>query len=176
MILGMSLATFTQLHVIISLIGIVSGLLAAAGMLSARRMPGTTALFLFMTVATSVTGFMFDTPVEAPRVIGSLDPPKVIGLISLIVLGLALLALYGYKLASGWRGTYVVCAAIALYLNCFVLVVQSFQKISFVHALAPTQKEPPFAVAQGVLLIVFIGLGVAAFRKFRPMMQAPTPA
>jgi ABC-type polysaccharide/polyol phosphate export permease len=63
-----------------------------------------------------------------------------------------------------------------LYLNCFVLVVQSFQKISFVHALAPTQKEPPFAVAQGVLLIVFIGLGIAAFRKFRPMTQAPTPA
>jgi hypothetical protein len=139
-------------------------------------MPATTALFLFMTVATSVTGFMFDTPAEAPRVIGSLDPPKVIGLISLLVLALALLALYVYKLAGAWRGAYVVCAAVALYLNCFVLVVQSFQKISFVHALAPTQKEPPFAVAQGVLLIVFIGLGVAAFRKFRPMTQAPAAA
>jgi hypothetical protein len=176
MILGMSLATFTQFHVIISLIAIGSGLLAAVGMLSARRMPGTTALFLVMTVATSVTGFMFDTPPEAPRVIGSLDPAKVIGLISLIVLALAIVALYGYKLAGAWRGTYVVCAAIALYLNCFVLVVQSFQKISFVHALAPTQKEPPFAIAQGVLLILFIGLGIAAFKKFRPMMQAPTPA
>ena len=98
------------------------------------------------------------------------------GLISLIALALALLALYGYKLAGAWRGTYVVCAAIALYLNCFVLVVQSFQKISFVHALAPTQKEPPFAVAQGVLLIVFIGLGVAAFKKFRPIARAPAAA
>jgi hypothetical protein len=176
MILGMSLATFTQLHVIISLIAVVSGLLAAVGMLSARRMPGTTALFLIMTVLTSVTGFMFDTPAEAPRVIGSLDPAKVIGLISLVVLALALLALYAYKLAGAWRGAYVICAAVALYLNCFVLVVQSFQKISFVHSLAPTQKEPPFAVAQGVLLIVFIGLGVAAFRKFRPMRQAPTAA
>jgi hypothetical protein len=176
MILGMSLATFTQLHVIISLIAIVSGLLAAVGMLGARRMPATTTLFLVMTVATSVTGFMFDTPAEAPRVIGSLDPAKVIGLISLIVLALAVLALYGYKLAGAWRGTYVACAIIALYFNCFVLVVQSFQKISFLHALAPTQKEPPFAVAQGVLLIVFIGLGVAAFKKFRPMRQAPAPA
>ena len=176
MILGMSLATFTQLHVIISLIAIVSGLLTAVGMLSARRMPGTTALFLITTVLTSVTGFMFDTPAEAPRVIGSLDPPKVIGLISLVVLALALAALYVYRLAGAWRGTYVICAAVALYLNCFVLVVQSFQKISFVHALAPTQKEPPFAVAQGVLLIVFVGLGIAAFRKFRPMTQAATPA
>jgi len=175
MILGMSLAAFTQLHVIISLIAIVSGLLAAVGMLSTRRMPGTTALFLVLTAATSVTGFMFDTPAEAPRVVGSFDPPKLIGLISLIVLALASLALYGYELAKGWRGTYVVCAAIALYLNCFVLVVQSFQKISFVHALAPTQKEPPFAVAQGVVLIVFVGLGVAAFKKFRPMAQAPAP-
>ena len=176
MILGMSLAAFTQLHVIISLIAIVSGLLAAVGMLSARRMPGTTALFLIMTVLTSVTGFMFATPAEAPRVIGSLDPAKVIGLLSLILLGLALAALYSYRLAGAWRGTYVVCAIIALYLNCFVLVVQSFQKISFLHALAPTQKEPPFAVAQGVLLVLFIGLGVAAFRKFRPATQAPAAA
>jgi len=176
MILGMSLAAFTQLHVIISLIAIVSGIIAAVGMLSARRMPATTALFLLTTVATSVTGFMFDTPAEAPRVIGSLDPAKLIGLISLILLAIALLALYSYKLAGAWRGTYVVCAAIALYLNCFVLVVQSFQKVPFVHALAPTQKEPPFAVVQGVLLILFIGLGVAAFRKFRPMNQAPPAA
>jgi hypothetical protein len=129
-----------------------------------------------MTVATSVTGFMFDTPAEAPRLIGSLDPAKVIGLLSLILLALALAALYSYRLAGAWRGTYVVCAIIALYLNCFVLVVQSFQKISFVHALAPTQKEPPFAVAQGVLLILFIGLGVAAFKKFRPATQAPAAA
>ncbi|HEX3951192.1 MAG TPA: hypothetical protein VHW95_15150 [Steroidobacteraceae bacterium] len=173
MILGMSLAAFTQLHVIISLIAIVSGIVAVLAMLGARLMPATTTLFLITTVATSVTGFMFDTPADAPRVIGSLDPAKVIGLISLIALALALLALYIYKLAGAWRGTYVVCALGALYLNCFVLVVQSFQKVSFFHALAPTQKEPPFAVAQAVLLILFIGVGIAAFKKFRPIARAP---
>jgi hypothetical protein len=176
MILGMSVATFTQLHVIISLIAIVSGIVVAIGMLGARRMPGVTALFLITTVATSVTGFMFDTPVNAPRVIGSLDPPKIIGLISLIILALAILALYSNKLAGSWRGVYVISATVALYFNCFVLVVQSFQKISFFHALAPTQKEPPFAVAQLVLLIVFIGLGIAAFKKFRPIARAPALA
>ena len=172
MILGMSLAAFTQFHVIISLIAIVSGVIVAVGMLSAKRMPGLTALFLITTVATSVTGFMFDTPVDAPRVIGSLDPAKIIGLISLIVLALAIAALYGYKLAGAWRGIYVISALVALYFNCFVLVVQSFQKIPFFHALAPTQKEPPFAVAQAVVLIAVVGLGIAAFRKFRPMIRA----
>jgi hypothetical protein len=176
MILGMSLATFTQFHVIISLIAIISGIVVALGMLGARLMPGMTSLFLITTVATSVTGFMFETPADAPRVIGSLDPAKIIGLISLIVLALGILALYVYKLAGAWRGTYVVSAMIALYFNCFVLVVQSFQKIAFFHALAPTQKEPPFAVAQGVLLILFIGLGIAAFKKFRPLLKAPALA
>jgi hypothetical protein len=172
MILGMSVATFTQFHVIISLIAIVSGIIVALGMLGARRMPRMTALFLITTVATSVTGFMFDTPAEAPRVIGSLDPPQVVGIISLIFLALAILALYSYKLAGSWRAVYVISAMIALYFNCFVLVVQSFQKISFFHALAPTQKEPPFAVAQLVLLIALVGLGIAAFKKFRPIAPA----
>ena len=176
MILGMSVAAFTQLHVIISVIAIVSGILAALGMLSARLMPGMTTLFLILTVATSVTGFMFPTPVDAPHVIGSLDPPKVIGVISLIFLALAILALYSYKLAGSWRGIYVISAIIALYFNCFVLVVQSFQKIAFFHALAPTQKEPPFAVAQAILLVLFVGLGIAAFRKFRPLSRVPAAA
>jgi hypothetical protein len=176
MILGMSVAAFTQLHVIISVIAIVSGILAALGMLSARLMPGMTTLFLILTVATSVTGFMFPTPVDAPRVIGSLDPPKVIGVISLIFLALAILALYSYKLAGSWRGIYVISAIIALYFNGFVLVVQSFQKIAFFHALAPTQKEPPFAVAQAILLVLFVGLGIAAFRKFRPLSRVPAAA
>jgi hypothetical protein len=176
MILGMSVAAFTQLHVIISLIAIVSGILVAFGMLNARLMPGMTTLFLILTVATSVTGFMFATPVDAPRVIGSLDPANVVGVISLIFLALAILALYGYKLAGAWRGVYVISAIIALYFNCFVLVVQSFQKISFFHALAPTQKEPPFAVAQAILLILFVGLGIAAFRKFRPSSRVPAAA
>ena len=176
MILGMSVAAFTQFHVIISLVAIISGVIVALGMLGARRMPGMTALFLITTVATSVTGFMFDTPVDAPRVIGSLDPPNVVGVISLIFLILAILALYSYKLAGAWRGVYVISAIVALYFNCFVLVVQSFQKIAFFHALAPTQKEPPFAVAQVILLLLFVGVGIAAFRKFRHILQVPAAA
>ena len=173
MILGMSVAAFTQLHVIISLIAIISGIIAAVGLLRSRLMPAMTTLFLLTTVATSVTGFMFPTPVDAPRVIGSLDPAKIIGAISLILLIIAILALYSYKLAGSWRGIYVISAIVALYFNCFVLVVQSFQKIAFFHALAPTQKEPPFAVAQAILLILFVGLVIAAFRKFRPLSRVP---
>jgi hypothetical protein len=176
MILGMSTAAFTQLHVIISLIAIASGVVVVLGMLGAHRLPGITALFLVTTVATSVTGFMFPTPVDAPRVIGSLDPPKLIGGISLLLLALAILALYVNKLAGSWRATYVISAIIALYLNCFVLVVQTFQKVPFFHALAPTQKEPPFAAAQALLLVLFIGLGIAAFKKFRPVDSAPALA
>jgi hypothetical protein len=176
MILGMSVAAFTQFHVIISLIAIISGIIVVLGMLGARRMPGTTAIFLITTVATSVTGFMFPTPVDAPRVIGSLDPAKIIGVISLIFLAFAILALYSYKLAGSWRGTYVISSIVAVYFNCFVLVVQSFQKIPFFHALAPTQKEPPFAVAQAILLVLFVGVGIAAFKKFRPLTQVPAAA
>jgi hypothetical protein len=167
MILGMSLATFTQFHVVISLIAIISGLVILFGMLGAKRMPGMTALFLLTTVATSVTGFLFPT---------AFDAADVIGIISLVFLALAIIGLYAYNLAGAWRGTYVVSAVVALYFNCFVLVVQSFMKVPFLHELAPTQKEPPFAVAQGVLLILFVGLGIAAFRKFRPMMRAPAMA
>jgi hypothetical protein len=167
MIFGMSLAAFTQFHVILSLIAIISGIVVILGMLGANRMPAMTALFLITTVATSVTGFMFPTPFDAA---------DVIGIISLVILALAIVALYTYKLAGAWRGVYVVSAMVALYFNCFVLVVQSFMKIAFFHALAPTQKEPPFAVAQGVVLILFIGLGIAAFKKFRPMTRAPAIA
>ena len=167
MILGMSLATFTQFHVIISLIAIISGIVVVLGMLGAKRMPGMTALFLITTVATSVTGFMFPSPFDAA---------DVVGIISLVLLALAILSLYTYKLAGAWRGAYVVSAVASLYLNCFVLVVQTFMKVPFFHALAPTQKEPPFAVAQGAVLILFIGLGIAAFKKFRPLLRAPALA
>ena len=163
MILGMSLAAFTQLHVIISLIGIASGVIVLVGMLNAKRLPGMTAVFLITTVATSVTGFMFGVP---------FDPAAAVGCISLVVLVLAILALYRFQLTGAWRGVYVVSAIIALYLNCFVLVVQTFQKVAFFHALAPTQKEPPFGAAQAVLLVAFIGLGVAAFKRFRPVLAA----
>src|SRR5271167_2221172 len=165
MMLGMSLATFTQFHVIISLIGILSGIVVVLGMLNAKRLPGITALFLITTVATSVTGFMFAAP---------FDPAAAVGCLSLLVLALAIFALYGRKLAGSWRGIYVVSAIIALYFNCFVLVVQTFQKVAFFHALAPTQKEPPFGAAQAVLLVVFIGLGIAAFKKFKPVRVPAT--
>jgi hypothetical protein len=160
MMLGMSLATFTQFHVIISLMGIGSGILVLIGMLQANPMPKITAVFLATTVATSVTGFMFPFT--------SFGPPEIVGLISLIVLIVAILALYSFKLAGSWRRVYVATALFALYLNVFVGVVQTFQKVPFFNALAPTQKEPPFAIAQGIVLLAFIALGIAAARKFHP--------
>jgi hypothetical protein len=164
MVLGMSLAAFTQFHVILSLIGIVAGIAVAFAMLAASRVPKTAALFLFMTAATDLTGFLFPMP---------FDPADVIGIIDLVFVALAALALYGSKLAGSWRWIYVASALFSLYLNCFVLVVQTFQKVPFFHALAPTGKEPPFAAAQGVVLVLFIGLGIAALRKFRPAPAAP---
>ncbi len=160
MMLGMSLATFTQFHVIISLIGIGSGILVLIGMLQANLMPKITAVFLATTVATSVTGFMFPFT--------SFGPPEIVGLISLIVLIVAIPALYSFKLVGSWRWVYVATALFALYLNVFVGVVQTFQKVPFFNALAPTQKEPPFAIAQGIVLLAFIALGIAAARKFHP--------
>jgi hypothetical protein len=164
MILGMSLAAFTLLHVIISLIGIVSGIPVVYGLLSSKPLPGWTALFLATTILTSVTGFFF--PVD------SIKPSHIFGVISLVVLALALLALYSYKLAGAWRKVYVVTALLALYLNSFVLIVQSFLKAPFLHALAPTGTELPFASAQGVLLVLFVWLGVLAVKKFHvtPLM------
>jgi len=166
MILGMSTAAFTQFHVLLSLIGIVSGIAVALAMLAANRLPALTAIFLLTTVATSVTGFMFPFT--------SFGPPEIVGTISLVVLVVAILALYGYKLVGAWRWIYVATAVIALYLNVFVGVVQTFQKMALFHALAPTQTEPPFAIAQGIVLIAFIALGVAAAKRFRP--PAPGPA
>jgi hypothetical protein len=165
MILGMSTAAFTQFHVLLSLVGIVSGIVVALAMLGANRLPLLTAVFLATTVATSVTGFMFH--------FASFGPPEIVGVISLVVLGIAILALYGYKLAGAWRWIYVAAAVFALYLNVFVGVVQTFQKVELFHALAPTQTEPPFAVAQGVVLIAFIALGIAAAKKFRPSTGGP---
>jgi len=165
MILGMSLATFTQFHVVLSLIGIVSGIVVALAMLAAKRVPWTTAIFLITTAATDLTGFLFPMP---------FDPADVIGIISLAIVLLATLAVYGGKLAGSWRWLYVASALFSLYLNCFVLVVQTFQKVPFFHALAPTQKEPPFAAVQGVVLVLFIGLGIVALRKFRPLTAAIT--
>lgn len=159
MILRMSTAAFTEFHVLLSLIGIVSGIVVLFAMLSASRLPAMTVIFLTTTVATSVTGFLFDSP---------FGPARVVGIISLAALAAAIAALYVYKLAGSWRWIYVATAVFALYLNCFVGVVQTFQKVPFFNALAPTQKEPPFGLAQGVVLLAFIALGIAAANKFRP--------
>ena len=159
MILGMSLSAFTMLHVIISLVAIASGFIVLFGMLSGQRLPGWTALFLIATILTSATGFLFP--------FGKLLPSHVVGIISLVVLVVALLALYAMHLAGAWRWIYVVTAALALYFNVFVLVVQAFQKVSFLQPLAPTQSEPPFQIAQGVVLVAFLVLGYLAVKRFR---------
>jgi hypothetical protein len=159
-ILGLPASTYTLIHVILSLIGIASGLVVVAGLIGAKRLPGWTALFLATTILTSVTGFGF------PNV--TVTPGIVVGIISLVVLAVALAALYVFHLAGHWRWIYVASAVIALYLNSFVGVVQSFQKVAPLHAMAPTQSEPPFAIAQVLVLAIFIALGILAAIRFRP--------
>ena len=160
MILGMSTATFTLFHVVLSLIGIGSGLVVVVGMWSAKRLAGLTALFLATTVASSVTGFLFHS--------AHFGAPHVIGLISLVLLVLAILARYSYHLAGSWRSIYVVTAMLALYFNVFVGVVQAFQKLPLLQPLAPTGSEPPFVIAQGLVLVAFVVFTVFALKRFYP--------
>ena len=160
MIIGLSIHNFTLLHVAITLVAIASGLIVLFGMLGAHRLPGWTALFLVTTILTSVTGFMFP--------IHGFTPGLGVGVISMIILAIALLALYSKHLAGSWRWIYVATAVTALWFNVFVLIVQSFEKISSLHALAPTQSEPPFLIAQGVALAAFLVLGIMAASRFRP--------
>lgn len=163
MTLGLSVAAITWIHVIISLIGIVTGLVVMVGLLKSRPMPGWTGVFLLTTILTSVTGFMF--PFE------KLLPSHMIGIISLVLLAVACLALYGQRLAGHWRWVYVVTAMTSLYLNIFVLVIQSFLKVPPLHALAPSvpPSEPPFAIVQGIVLVLFVVLTFLAVRRFRPL-------
>ncbi len=163
MVLGMTLQIFTLLHTAISLIAILTGLLVVAGMLKGQRTPGWTAIFLLTTLLTSVTGFMFPVPLSP------LLPSQATGIVALIVLAPTLAALYIFKLAGIWRPIYVIGAVISLYLNMFVLVVQGFLKVGFLNALAPTQSEPPFVVAQAVVLIALIAVGFIAVKRFRPV-------
>jgi hypothetical protein len=162
MVLGMSLATFTLAHVIISLIGIVSGIIVMFGMLGARRLPGLTAIFLLTTILTSATGFLFPFT--------HLLPSHMVGILSLVLLAIACIALYGMKLSGAWRWIYAVTALASLYLNVFVLIIQSFLKIPVLHALAPSvpPSEPPFAAVQGIVLLFFIIVIIGAVRRFRP--------
>jgi len=164
MVFGMSLATYTTIHVIISLIGIGTGLIVLFGLLKGRLLSPWNGIFLLTTILTSVTGFFFPFTKVTPGII--------LGVLSLIALAIALLALYSGHLKGGWRTTYVVGAMIALYFNLFVLIAQIFEKVPAIHALAPTGTEAPFKIAQLLLLIVTIILITIAARKFRHALPA----
>jgi hypothetical protein len=161
MILGMSTSAFTTLHIVLSLIGIATGLVVAVGMFGSKRLDGWTAVFLVTTILTSVTGYFF----TVDRIL----PSHIVGAISLVALAVATIAFYRYRLEGSSRGIYVITALIAVYLNVFVLVVQAFLKVSALKALAPTQSEPPFLIAQGIVLAAFVAIVIGAFRSFHPV-------
>jgi hypothetical protein len=157
MVLGMSLHTFTLIHVLISLLAIASGAIVMYGFLKNQRLDRWTAVFLTTTALTSITGFLFPITGATPAI--------KLGIISLVVLVVTIVTRYPLHLA--WRKTYVITVCAALYFNVFVLVVQSFQKVSALRELAPTQTEPPFAIAQIFVLVMFVVLTVFAVKKFR---------
>jgi hypothetical protein len=161
----MILSAYTIIHTLISLIGIFTGLIVLFGLLAGKRLDGWTKWFLITTVLTSVTGFFFP--------FHGFTPAHGVGIISLLVLAVAIYARYSRQLAGHWRWIYVVTAVIALYFNVFVLVVQTFEKSPALHAIAPTQTEPPFKLTQLVVLAIFVLLGIIAVIRFRP---EPVPA
>jgi hypothetical protein len=165
MILGMSISAFTLFHVVLSLVGIFAAAVVVIGMLRSMPLNGWVAIFLATTVLTSATGFLF------PR--DELLPSHIVGIVSLAVLALAILAFYVYRLAGSWRWIYVASAVVALYFNVFVGIAQAFDKVPFLHAYAPTQSEPPFIVAQVIVLVIFIALGIKAARSFHPVAGIP---
>lgn len=150
----MLLNAFTLFHVVLSLIGIGASVVVIYGLINARMVPGWTKLFLATTAATSVTGFLFP--------FHGFTPGLALGVMSLIVLLIAGLALYRHRLLGAWRRTYAITAVIALYFNVFVLVVQLFRRVPVLIALAPTQSEPPFQITQLAVLLLFAGLGIRA--------------
>jgi hypothetical protein len=154
------LAFFTLVHVVISLIGIFSGCTVVLGFITAQQVSKWTTLFLTTTLATTVTGFLFP--------FNGFTPAIGVGILSMAILVLAILALYKFRLAGPWRSVYVVSAVVALYFNVFVLLVQSFLKIPLLHALAPQGSEPPFAIAQGIVLLLFVVGGFLSVRRFHP--------
>ena len=160
MILGMSVAAFTQFHVVLSLVGILAGVVALFGTFGSKTLPTWTLVFLVTTVLTDVTGYFF------PR--DHILPSHIVGAISLVILAIAIFALYVERLVGAWRWIYVVTSVAALYLNVFVAVAQAFLKVPSLSALAPTGSEPPFVVTQGIVLVIFIALGVIALRSFHP--------
>jgi hypothetical protein len=158
MILGMTVSAFTQLHVIISLIGIATGFVVAFGLATGRPLSSVwTALFLITTVLTSASGFLFHSK--------AIGPPHIVGVISLVVLAVAIYALYARHLAGAWRKIYIVTALLSLYLNVFVGLIQAFQKVPALHQFAPKGSEPPFAIAQLAVVALFVWLGFVSFRR-----------
>jgi hypothetical protein len=153
------MATLLALHVVISLIAIALGMITAAGFVGRPPRHRASIAFLWTTILTSVSGF----PLPADRIL----PSHIVGAISLVLLAFAAVAWYRHRLAGGWARVWIVTALAALYLNVFVLVVQAFLKVPALHALAPTQAEPPFAVAQGAALLLFVALGATALRRAR---------
>ena len=162
MVLGMSLHAYTVLHVLISFVAIASGVVVMRGLLTRRLMGGMTAIFLITTALTSITGLLFP--------FHGVTPAIKLAVISLVVLAIAVVA--RYPLHLGWRKTYVIAACASLYFNFFVLVVQSFEKVPALHAIAPTQKEAPFAIAQITMLVIFVVLTALAVKRFHPEAQA----
>ena len=162
MMLGLSLEAFTILHVIISLIAIVVGLVVMFGMLGSYKSGGLTGIFLLFTILTSVTGFMFP--------FNGVTPAILIGILSCVLLAIACVALYAMKLAGPWRWIYVLTALISLYFNVFVLVIQSFLKIPPLHEIAPGNPPsgPAFAVVQGIVLVFFVVMTIQVLRRFKP--------
>jgi hypothetical protein len=157
----LTLQAYTIFHVVISLVAILAGLIVLRGWLTARRLDGWTLIFLLFTLATSVTGFFFPFHGFTPA-IGT-------GILSVVVLLVAFAGLYAFHLEGPWRWIYLVSAAIALYLNVFVLIIQAFLKIPPLHALAPNGNEPPFAIVQGIVLVLFVIGGFMAVRRYRPV-------
>jgi len=161
MILGMSLAGFTIFHIILSVIGIAFGFIVAGGILASSRLACWTAVFLALTVLTNATGFLFPFT--------KILPSHIVAIISLVLLAVAIYALYGKNLGGIWRPIYVVTAMLALWFNVFVLIAQSFQKVALLAVLAPTGSEPPFAITQGAVLLFFVFMIVLGIRRFRPV-------
>jgi hypothetical protein len=159
MILGLSISAFTLLHVLLSLAGIATGLVAIVGLIYNRLFRAFTAVFLATTILTSATGFLFPFKGFTPGII--------LGILSIVALMIATVALYGQKLSGAWRGAYVLSASTALYFNVFVLFAQLFAKVPALKAVAPSQTSPAFGLTQVVVLVIFIFLTTRAFKGFR---------
>ena len=152
--------TLVGFHTDVSLVALVAGVVVVLGMLNGRDLPGIAAIFLLTAVITSATGFLFPVP--------GILPSHIFGMVSLLALGLAMLGRYAFGFAGGWRLVYVLGVVLATYLDAFIAVVQTFQKVPAANALAPTQSEPPFAIVQGLLLLAFILVAILASKRFRP--------